>query len=130
MNIEYDTHAHGAFFDGTLAAELHAAIEDAATEIARAGDEIVFRFGAVESFRTHPTWRWENELAITNVSYGRRLVYDTVVYNRWLEGVGSRNYPVTRFRGYWMWRRGTERLRAEAPLIAEEQIDARLAALP
>ena len=130
MSSEYDTHAQGAFFDGTLAAELHAAIEDAATEIARAGDEIVFRFGAVESFRTHPTWRWENELAGSKLSYGRRPVYGTGVYNRWREGGGSRDYPVTRFRGYWMWRRAVERLRAEAPVIAEEQIDARLAALP
>src|SRR6267154_2723207 len=29
---------------------------------------------------------------------------DRVVYGPWLEGVGSRNYPVTRFRGYHAFR--------------------------
>lgn len=26
------------------------------------------------------------------------------VYNYWLEGEGSRNFPVTSFRGYYVWR--------------------------
>jgi hypothetical protein len=43
-----------------------------------------------------------------------------VVYGPWLEGVGSRNYPVTRFKGYRHWRRVRSALRRKAPEIARQ----------
>jgi hypothetical protein len=48
------------------------------------------------------------------------IVHDSgVVYGPWLEGVGSRNYPVTRFRGYHSMRRAKAKLDRAAPRIAE-----------
>lgn len=39
------------------------------------------------------------------------VVHDSgVVYGPWLAGTGSRNFPVTRFRGYPHWRRAAERI--------------------
>lgn len=48
------------------------------------------------------------------------MVTDTpVVYGPWLEGVGSRDYPVTRFKGYHTFRIIGQQLDAEAEQIAE-----------
>lgn len=56
------------------------------------------------------------------VSATRRKVTDhgSVVYNFWLEGIGSRNYPVTRFRGYGVWRRQRALGQARADSVARE----------
>uniref|UniRef100_UPI00366DD9F3 hypothetical protein n=1 Tax=Paenibacillus chitinolyticus TaxID=79263 RepID=UPI00366DD9F3 len=42
-----------------------------------------------------------------------------VVYGPWLAGVGSRNYPVTKFQGYPHWIRARLRLRDRKQGIAE-----------
>ena len=33
-----------------------------------------------------------------------------VIYGPWLAGTGSRNYPVTRFKGYAHWRRSAQKI--------------------
>lgn len=39
------------------------------------------------------------------------VVHDSgVIYGPWLAGTGSRNYPVTRFRGYAHWRKAGQRI--------------------
>ena len=42
-----------------------------------------------------------------------------IIYGWWLEGIGSRNFPVTRFRGYFSFKRAAATLRVQAPKIAE-----------
>lgn len=47
------------------------------------------------------------------------VVHDQgVVYGPWLEGVGSRNFPATRFRGYGHWRRVRQALDRKATSLA------------
>ncbi|TDC63880.1 hypothetical protein E1258_09550 [Micromonospora sp. KC207] len=47
------------------------------------------------------------------------VVHDQgVIYGPWLEGVGSRNFPVTRFKGYSHWRRVRQALDRRAGDIA------------
>ena len=39
------------------------------------------------------------------------VVHDSgVIYGPWLAGTGSRNAPVTRFRGYTHWRKAAQRM--------------------
>ena len=39
------------------------------------------------------------------------VIHDSfVIYGPWLSGTGSRNFPVTRFRGYNHWRRAAQRI--------------------
>ena len=38
-----------------------------------------------------------------------------VIYGPWLAGTGSRNSPVTRFKGYNHWRRASQRIEELAP---------------
>lgn len=42
-----------------------------------------------------------------------------LVYGPWLEGVGSRNAPVTRFEGYWSFRDAEQALQEQAMDTAE-----------
>lgn len=48
------------------------------------------------------------------------VVTDRLVYGPWLEGVGSRNFPVTRFPGYHTFRIIGQQLQGEAGPIADE----------
>jgi len=41
-----------------------------------------------------------------------------IVYGAWLEGVGSRNFPKTRFKGYAIFRRTTRDVQERAARIA------------
>lgn len=44
-------------------------------------------------------------------------------YGKWLEGIGSRNAPVTRFEGYHSFQRAAETLDEEAETIAADVLD-------
>ena len=45
-----------------------------------------------------------------------------VVYNHWLEGTGSRNFPVTSFKGYHAFERAAEALEKRGMALAETQV--------
>lgn len=42
-----------------------------------------------------------------------------VIYGPWLAGIGSRNYPKTRFKGYAHWRRAADEMRRRTPEITQ-----------
>lgn len=50
-------------------------------------------------------------------------VYTDIIYGYWLEGIGSRNFPKTRFRGYRMWRETTQFIQANVQEISEPAIE-------
>jgi hypothetical protein len=61
---------------------------------------------------------------VSNIQINRagntNIVHDSgVIYGPWLEGVGSRNAPVTRFKGYFSMRKSRQKLDRQAPRIAE-----------
>lgn len=58
----------------------------------------------------NPTPVYQTTIIIDNRNDDRWEVTDqgAVVYNRWLEGTGSRNFPVTSFRGYHAFQRAYE----------------------
>lgn len=45
-----------------------------------------------------------------------------VVYNYWLEGIGSRNFPVTSFKGYHAWEQAGAATSKRALKLAETQV--------
>lgn len=66
----------------------------------------------------HPTGYYQAHIAIRQFA-GAAVIHDSkVIYGRWLEGVGSRNYPVTRFKGYFTFKQVHGRLEAKAGEIA------------
>ena len=88
-------------------------VADRAVEIV--GEEL----GAV---LVNPTGSYESQIE-ADVSLGAATSHQVVVHDRgvvygpWLAGTGSRNAPVTRFKGYNHWRRVAQRLEVEAPKV-------------
>lgn len=110
----------GPIFDGravAAAARFTVAAEDAIAK--EAENRIHARLGEVLK---HPTGYYEGhihtERAVTDL-----VVTDTpVVWGPWLEGVGSRNYPKTRFKGYHTFRLVSQKLDADSALLAEKEL--------
>jgi hypothetical protein len=72
----------------------------------------------------HPTGYYESQITDTPVSSTLHRVHDNgVVYGPWLEGVGSRNYPVTRFKGYHTFRIVRNRMAQKTKAIVAAHLD-------
>lgn len=71
-------------------------------------------------YQSSPKTGYE-ERHITNRDFGSRHEVESTndVYGPWLEGVGSRNYPATRFKGYAIFRRTTQDVQRRAPDMIE-----------
>jgi len=66
-----------------------------------------------------PTGFYQSRVSIHRMQ-GDPVVSDGgVIYGAWLEGVGSRNSPVTRFKGYFAFQRARSAVRAAMPRIAQ-----------
>lgn len=113
-----DVHASGPLFDGRAAREIADYCDDAREEIAQFAEEHVLNLMGA-AFR-HPTGYYESNVRTERVAADVSRVHDSgVVYGPWLEGVGSRNSPVTRFPGYFHWRRTKALVAARAPEMAQ-----------
>lgn len=68
----------------------------------------------------HPTGYYRSQ--IHTVRRGAHVTIDDndVIYGPWLEGTGSRNSPVTRFPGYFTFRRMYRKIQLNAGRIAEQ----------
>ncbi len=84
---------------------------------------LAVKFQGQSSFRYEagpPTGAWLRSIKTRVAAAVGHLkgyeVHDSgIVYGPWLEGVGSRNFPVTRFRGYSMFRKVRDELSRKAP---------------
>ena len=85
--------------------------------------ELAIKFQGQASFRyesSPPTGAWARSIKTRTAATIGALkgweVHDSgIVYGPWLEGVGSRNYPVTRFRGYSTFRKVAQEIERKAP---------------
>lgn len=112
----------GPLFDGRAARELAAYADEAREQIAEFGEERVLNLMGL-AFR-NPTGYYESNVRTERVSADVSRVHDSgVVYGPWLEGVGSRNFPVTRFKGYEHWRRTKALVALRAPEIAQRLLE-------
>jgi hypothetical protein len=105
------TRLHGALFD----ARAHRIFDDFADDLEEDGAEWALHHikGTFHSSFKTPTGYYESNVEIHNTSGGME-VWDGglagPVYGPWLEGVGSRNAPVTRFKGYRAFRKAASAL--------------------
>lgn len=108
----------GPLFDGKTAAALHAYADAVSYKIATyAEDQIRQRLPQVIQ---HPTGYYQSRITVDRAADGYRVSDGGVIYGPWLEGTGSRNYPVTRFRGYSTFRRTKALVDRKAPALAQE----------
>ncbi len=67
----------------------------------------------------HSTGRYQSNINIATRSQDLVVNDRGVIYGYWLEGIGSRNYPVTRFRGYFNRRRTVQYIRGQVGALCE-----------
>jgi len=126
--INIRAQAYGPLFDGRLGRAMQQAVDEAEEEIATMGaDHLKGDLGA-PPFKNPTGWY---ALHITQKRFGSLwAVQDSgVIYGPWLAGTGSRNWPMTRFRGYNHWRRLTVYLNRIAKPVTEKIIARALARL-
>lgn len=107
----------GPMFDGRAKVQLERACDDITRRVAVLGASMV-RSNLHTVLRNEtPYYRLQNEARPDPPGW---MVSDRgVIYGPWLEGVGSRNYPVTRFKGYFTYRRTTQQLDRRAGVMAD-----------
>jgi hypothetical protein len=116
MSVDIDF--NGPLFDGRAERAMEDACDDARDDVASYAEERVL-MGTSASFKTRTPY-YETRIETTRVSSEVSLVHDNdVIYGAWLEGVGSRNFPATRFKGYRHWRLAKQAVERRGPQIAE-----------
>ena len=103
----------GTFFSDGYPAVVHAFLHAGQAEIA---DDVERRIHLLqyESFRyesSPPTGYAARHIVNRDMSSQHVITDSGIVYGAWLEGVGSRNFPKTRFKGYSIFRRVTQTAR-------------------
>lgn len=118
-------HRSGPWFDGRAERAMERACDDARDDIAAYAEERVL-MGTSANFKTRTPY-YETRITTERVSGEVSLVHDQgVIYGPWLEGVGSRNYPNSRFRGYRHWRLAKQAVARRGPQIADAAVRRRL----
>lgn len=113
-DIRIDVHSRGPMFDGRARALANAYVNRLERDLAEEGVTIVRE--ELQKVLQHPTGYYESRITVER---GTVITDGGVVYGPWLAGVGSRNFPATRFRGYPHWIRARLRLRERKQGIAE-----------
>ena len=114
-------HAGGPVLDGGAPAIMDDYTQAVVDDVAGQGfDDVGFTLHRVLK---HPTGYYQSQIRNRALGAHTRVLYDNrVIYGAWLEGVGSRNSPVTRFEGYFTFRRVAQALNRKAGPIAERTL--------
>jgi len=107
----------GPLFDGRADAAVDRFADDLRHEVAQQGYALVMT--NLDQSIKHPTPYYETQINIRTETTTSIVNDRGIVYGPWLEGVGSRNAPVTRFKGYSSFRRAKQRLEREVPRLAQ-----------
>lgn len=98
MRLDVSTSSRGPMFDGRARIAANAYVDELEHRLAEDGLNILRR--EMRAVFRNPTGYYESRCEVIN----RTTIWDTrVVYGPWRAGIGSRNYPVTRFKGYDHW---------------------------
>lgn len=98
MRLDVSTRADGPMFDGRARRVLNAYVDHLERRLAEEGLSILR--GEMHRVFRNPTGYYESRCKVED---GRHITDSRVVYGPWLAGIGSRNYPVTKFKGYDHW---------------------------
>lgn len=107
----------GPLFDGRLEKAVADACDTSEKRIATLGASMVrSRLSRVLKKET-PYYRFR--VVAQPARPGWKVTDQGVIYGFWLEGIGRRNFPVTRFRGYHSFKIVTDQLRDKATIVCE-----------
>lgn len=114
MRLNVSTTSRGPIFDGRARAAANAYVNRLERDLAEEGLNVL-RSEMHRAFR-NPTGYYESRCKVVD---GNTITDSRVVYGPWLAGVGSRNFPVTKFKGYDHWIQTRHQLNARKQGIGE-----------
>jgi hypothetical protein len=119
MRVDVDITRRGPLFDGRAVRAVREFVYDAEAEVAaRLGRRLIQ--DELKRVVRHETPYYRTKIAVAR-RRGHFVIHDSnIVYGPWLEGIGSRNHPVTTFHGYKTFERMTPRIQAGAAPVAGE----------
>lgn len=121
-DVSVTVRASGPLFDGRASGMITRWTRDGGEEIAQFAEQEVHR--VLHQVLRNPTGYYESHVHVNRISPDRFELSDGgVVYGPWLEGTGSRNSPVTRFKGYATFRRVGQRVEARADRMMQRVLD-------
>jgi hypothetical protein len=125
MAFSVEVNARGPLFEAGRAQHVvDQALDEAKWDVGSQGLANWHQF--LDASIRHPTPYYETQITVQRVAT-EVVVHDRgVVYGPWLEGVGSRNAPVTRFPGYHALRRAHQQLQRQAGPLVQRVFDRRL----
>jgi len=115
----------GPIFDGRAADAMARMAAEVQSEVAKYAEDTWQAF--MDSSFRHSTGRYQSHVNIAKRD--KDLVVNDgwpdsqLPYGPWLEGVGSRNSPVTRFPGYFALRRATVKVEGEVGELTKPIVD-------
>jgi hypothetical protein len=118
LEVHAEVEVSGPLFDGRAPRVMDEYAQAVVDDVAEQGFRDI-GFTLVRVLK-HPTGYYQSQIRNRPLGPKTRVLYDNrVIYGRWLEGTGSRNTPVTKFEGYFTFRRVALALRRKAKPIAE-----------
>lgn len=120
-----EVHFNGPMFDGRAVEQLGKMCTDVQKTVAEAAED-TWQSLMDASFQ-HPTGAYQSHVNIAHD--GPNLVVNDgwpesrLEYGPWLEGVGSRNSPVTRFPGYHALSRAAAETERNIPALTQTVVD-------
>ena len=123
--IDYRIQSRGAIMAGRGNMMLRRYVDDVKHTVAVYGEaQVLLR---LERSLKAQTPYYTTQVGVRYRSGNPYVTDNRVIYGPWLEGVGSRNSPVTRFAGYAAFRRTAQQVERQAPMIADRVWRARYA---
>jgi hypothetical protein len=114
MLLDVSSSSRGPLFDGRARAAANAYVNRLERDLAEEGLNILR--GEMHRVFRNPTGYYESRCQVIE---GHKISDSRVVYGPWLAGIGSRNYPVTKFKGYDHWIVTRDKLNARKQGIGE-----------
>lgn len=108
----------GPVFDGRALATCEVMCEAFEREIGRQGVQMIQQ--ALDGVLQHPSGFYRSQIRVDTSERDTVINDNDVVYGPWLEGVGSRNYPITKFEGYHTFEKTYPKLEKKAAAIVAE----------
>lgn len=112
--MQLDVSTRGPMFDGRARRVANEYVNRLERQLAEDGLNILR--GEMRAVFRNPTGYYESRCVVVD---GNKIWDSRVVYGPWLAGIGSRNFPVTRFKGYDHWIRTRHQLNARKVGIGE-----------
>lgn len=114
MRLDVSSRADGPLFDGRAQRVANVYVNRLERQLADEGRSILLE--ELDRVLRTQTPYYATRIKVED---GNKITDSRVVYGPWLAGVGSRNYPVTKFKGYDHWYVTRDRLNARKQGIGE-----------